>query len=73
MIVTIITVSCRQSVTIYIALSGTISLLITSLMEKYSQPSTYAICLYHSSPAFAMVEYKKVGDKNMVSRSLQSG
>ena len=73
MIVTVITVPCIQSVAIYTALSGTISLLITSLMEKYSQPSTHAICLYHSSPAFAMAEYKKVEDKNMLSRSLQSG
>lgn len=73
MIVTVITVPCIQSVTIYIALSGTILLLITSLMEKYSQPSMHAICLYHSSPAFAMVEYEKVEDKNVLSRSLQSG
>ena len=52
MIVTIITVPCRQSVTIYIVLSGTISLLITSLMEKiltaqHTCPSVYTTPAQH--------------------------
>lgn len=74
LIVTIITMTCIQRVTIYIALSDTLSLSITPVhWKKVSQPSTHTIHSANLSPTYAVGKYKKAEDKDKLSRSLQPG